>query len=191
MDNAWWLWPARIGVAAAFLGLIGVVSNLPQGAPPEHARLQLAWRTVGEQVRICRERSAEELARLREHMRLPQTCQVQTLAYRLKVRLNDRERVSRTVSAVGAKGDRPLFVHEALPLAPGRHGLEIAFQVEPAAVQTRHGLAIESAAEQAALNKAIAEATRFRWTGQIEVQAGQIVLVELDEQGRDFRVSGL
>jgi hypothetical protein len=190
MPEGRWLWPARLALAVLALGLVGLLSDLPQGSPSRAGLLRLAWRTVGEQVQLCRQRSAEELSRVAPHMRQPLECRQRTLPYRLEVRVDDAPRIAHPVRSVGARGDRPLFVQEELPLEPGAHALEIAFGPAPELAVGSEGIATASAAQREALQRALAGAERYRETFQVLSRPGRIILVELDEAGRRFRVTG-
>lgn len=190
MAEPWWQWPGRIVVGGALLGLVGLLSNLPAGTPAHDGLLRLAWRSAGESVRLCRQRSAEELSRLAPHMRQPQECHQRTLPYRLRVRVDGAERIAHPVRAVGARGDRPLYVQQELPLAPGQHALEISFTVAPELARGPEGIAVADDAQRAALEAALQSARGFHEATTVQVRAGRIVLVELDEQGGAFRVTG-
>jgi hypothetical protein len=190
MAEPWWRWPGRLLVAGLLAGLLGLLSDLPYGAPASQGLLRLAWRTVGEQVQLCRRRSAEELSRLAPHMRQPLDCRVRTLPYRLQVRVDGTQRVARAVAPAGARGDRPLYVQEELALAPGPHRLELAFTVAPGLAEGAEGIAVDDAAQRQALERALAGAVNFAGEFQVQARPGRTILVELDEQGRRFRLRG-
>ena len=191
MAERWWSWPGRIAVAGIVLGLIAGLSNLPYGREPREALLRLAWRAVGEQVQLCRERSAEELNRLAPHMRQPLDCHARTLPYQLTVHIDGARRLARVVTSVGAQGDRPLYVQEELALPPGEHRLEIRFAPSPAlARDPASGIEVAGAAQAQALERALSAAPTFATIESVTAEAGQIVLVELDEDGRRFRITG-
>ena len=186
----WWMWPARVAVVVGALAGVGWLSNQPFGEDPQTALVRLAWRTAGQQVRLCRQRSAEELSRLTQHMRQAQDCRARTLPYRLEVRINGQVRVAHPVQSIGAWGDRPLYVQEELQLDPGTYRLEIDFRVAPELTQGPGGIATDNEAQQQALAEALAAAVHYRQSAQVHVRAGRIVLVELNESGGDFRIHG-
>jgi hypothetical protein len=191
MAEHWWSWPGRIAVAGLVLGLIAALSNLPYGHTSREGVLRLAWRAAGEQVQLCRERSAEELSRLAPHMRQPLACQARTLPYRLQVRIDGTERIARAVTSEGARGDRPLYVQEDLELAPGEHALEIRFAPSPEmARDPASGIAVADAAQAQALERALTGAGTFQTRTTVRSEPGRIVLVELNEDGRRFRITG-
>lgn len=190
MPERLWLWPLRLALAAAVLALIGLLSNLPQGSAPSQGLVRLAWRTVGEQVQLCRARSAEELSRIAPHMRQPLECRQRTLPYRLEVWVDGSQRIALPVRSAGAQGDRPLYVQAELPLAPGAHELKIDFSVSTAAALGPEGIDAEGDAQREALRTALAKAEPFRGEFRVESRPGRIILVELDESGQRFRVTG-
>jgi len=183
-------WAARAVLAAVLLVAIAALSELPYGRAPDKARLRLAWRTVGEQVPVCRHRSEEELSRLAPHMRLAEECRVHTLPYHLVVRLDGSTRIDRPVVSAGAQGDRPLYVQEELALAPGRHTLEIAFSASPELARTASGIPMETDAQRSAVTAALERAAHYRAELHLQAEPGRIVLVELDQDRARFRVSG-
>ncbi len=181
-----WLWCGRVLGAAVLLAAIALISNVPSGADARQGLLRLAWRTVGEQVRLCRQRSAEELSRMLPHMRQTQDCSLRSLPYRLEVRVDGAPRIARAVASAGARGDRPLFVQEDLALEPGPHTVQISFAAVPETARDASG----TAAESEALHEALARAHRYEGTLSVQGRAGRILLVELDEARQGFRVSG-
>jgi hypothetical protein len=185
-----WLWPARVLLAAAILAGLASLSNLPLGREPEQGVVRLAWRMVGERVSLCRTRSPEELERTVAHMRQPLACRVRLLPYRLQVTLDGARIIDRPVVSAGAQGDRPLYVQEDLPLVPGPHRLEMTFTASPELARGAGGIEVSSEEERATLEAALAKARSFRLERSLASRAGRIVLIELDEQAGEFRVTG-
>jgi hypothetical protein len=183
-------WLGRIATAAALLAGIAWLSNVPAGSAPPQGLLRLAWRAAGQQVPLCRPRSAEELSRLAPHMRQALDCRVRTLPYHLRVRVDGGERIARAVVSAGASSDRPLYVQEELALAPGPHRLELAFTVAPELARAPGGIVTEGAAQEQALSQALAGAPAYRAELTVTGRPGRIVLVELDPERRGFRVTG-
>ena len=185
-----WLWCGRLLAGAGVLAGIALLSNVPSGTDARQGLLRLAWRTVGEQVRLCRERSAEEQSRMLPHMRQAQDCSLRSLPYRLEVRVDGAARIAREVDSAGARSDRPLFVQEELALEPGPHSVQISFAAVTEAAQGGSGAPAVSEAQQVALREALARAHRYEGTLGVQGRPGRIVLVELDEARQGFRVSG-
>jgi len=180
-----WLWGGRVLAGAAVAAGIALASNVPSGVEAHTGVLRLAWRTVGEQVRLCRQRSAEELSRMLPHMRQLQDCRLRSLPYRLEVRVDGVSRIAREVDSAGARGDRPLFVQEDLPLQPGPHTVQVAFA---AVVETGQGGA--ESEESKAEHEALARAHRYEDTLHVQARPGRVVLVQLDEARQGFLLHG-
>jgi len=114
--------------AVAVMTLIVAMSRVPYTAAlTNDGELRLAWRWRSERVQLCRNRSAEELAKLPVHMRSATACERRLRPWRLEVRVNGHAVVGESVHATGAEGDRPLSVFRRLPLAPGRYQVRVVF----------------------------------------------------------------
>jgi hypothetical protein len=115
-----------IGLAvAATVGLMwgSVVPMATQAAPD--AVLRLAWSARPERVEICREQTAEELARLPAHMRQPLVCEGTTASYRLEVRYNGDLIAEQIVRGGGLRRDRRLYVFRELPVPAGQADIAV------------------------------------------------------------------
>src|SRR5437868_7036948 len=106
--------PVRaISGAALIVGgvlILGALSRVPFSAQPTpDGVIRLAWRTRSENVRNCRHRTADELARLPIHMREDEVCEGRLLPYRLMVALDEQPAADGMVRGAGARQDRPLY----------------------------------------------------------------------------------
>lgn len=123
---------ARIGLGALLAVLVvvamGVLTRVQYAAEPDRAELRLAWRTLAPRVEECRRPMDEEQAELPVHMRQDEICEGRLVSYRLTVAVDGAVRHRSTVDAAGARGDRPLYVFEAIPLTPGRHDVRVVFE---------------------------------------------------------------
>ena len=102
-------------------------------APTKYARaddalLRLSWRMNGVRVEECRERTPEELEALAPHMRTPEVCVGGGASYALAVAVDGTTVLEDTIAAGGARGDRPIYVHRELAVAPGRRGVRVTFE---------------------------------------------------------------
>jgi hypothetical protein len=112
-----------IGAAAALAAMAAIVwaSNAPMTIHGSNqGLLRLAWSALPERVEVCREQSAEELARLPAHMRQPLVCEGTSARYRLTVRHEGRLIADRILHGGGVRQDRRLYVFHELPLEPGQ-----------------------------------------------------------------------
>lgn len=189
------LWVLRVGVFALSVLLLGLWARFPLGEPQNHGVLRLAWRMVGERVRICRDFTQAELEKMVMHMRRKEKCEVRLLRYRVRAALEGETRLDEEVIPAGARGDRPLYVNADIPLAPGEYAVDITFAPLELELQ-RGGIEEEDAsagedAVRAALQVALDSSPRYRLLQQLPIRAGEITLVELDEHGGAFVVHSL
>jgi hypothetical protein len=191
------LWAARIGFTGGLLVALAWIGHFPIGSPEREGLLRLAWRMSGAQVRICVERSEEELMRLAPHMRQRLACEDHVVPYRLALTLNGEPRVERLVTPRGAKGDRPIYVQEELKLPPGEYALAVEFEPAPREEPDedeedgeRKGEDDQVDKARQALSEAIAKAPRYRLDEPIRTAAGRITLIELDESSRELKIYG-
>lgn len=159
-------------LGALAVGLIAVASRVPVAFGGDHeALLRLSWRVDGVSMEECRTLSEEELANLPPHMRNPRACIGRIAPYRLQVGLDGRQVVSDTVRPAGARGDRPIFVLRDLPVAPGPMRLQLRFEpLLPPGVRPGPG------------------AIPLYLDRTVRVEAGQILLVTLDDPGTSLVV---
>ena len=115
-------------LAAGLLLALGALSRLPYDAEgADAALLRLSWRIRGERVQECRPLTEEERAALPPHMQREEVCEGRIAPYRLRLRVDGQELEASTVTAAGARQDRPLYVFREIPLPPGEHRLEVSF----------------------------------------------------------------
>lgn len=116
-------------LAVAALLMIGGLSQWTYTAgPSDRAELRLAWRALVPRVQECRRLTPEEQADLPVHMRREEICEGRVASYRLEVTVDGRTLRRSTIQGAGARGDRPLYVFESIPLRPGLHSVEITFE---------------------------------------------------------------
>jgi len=118
--------------AAATVLLVAAVAGLSRVpyalGGEEQATLRLSWRLQGEAVEECRDLSPEELERLPVHMRAARTCKSRGVSYALEAKVDGQPLVRDVVHPAGARGDRPVYVLEDVPLAPGPHRVSVTFR---------------------------------------------------------------
>lgn len=140
------------GVALSNLGMVV--------APEDESLVRLSWRAIAERIERCRVPSEEELAKVPLHMRRTEICEGRLASFRLLVTVDGETRIDRELRPAGAREDRPTYVLDVLPVAPGPHRLEVAFSV-------------------------VGESTSapLQLTAEIRPGPRDVVLVTLDEQG--------
>jgi hypothetical protein len=132
--------------------------------------VRLAWRARGQRVNDCRRRTPDELAKLPAHMRQEEICEGRLLPYRLVVAVDSASRMDRLVHAAGAREDRPLYVDEDLPVAPGSHRVTVTFTLVGKAATPPPG------------DSSLATPSRLALDTILDVGTRRIILVTLDEQ---------
>lgn len=154
------------------------------GQDAQHGLLRLAWRTSGEKVRICKQMTDAEKAKIPIHMRRDAGCVSRVMPYRLNVTVDGRVVENRAIEPAGIHGDRPLFVQAEMVRAPGPAAVRIEFAPDLTLLQEAVGT------RDPAWEAAAAKATRFTLEETIEVRAGRIALVALDRAGKELVVYG-
>jgi ferredoxin len=117
----------RLLVTVVLLALLSIGNRTPLGHVGSVGVLRLAWRLLGEKLLTCRDLSPAELAAKPLHMRQPRECTEQPLRYRLVLSLDGATRLDRVVAPAGARGDRPLYVHEDVSLPAGAYQIAVTF----------------------------------------------------------------
>jgi hypothetical protein len=172
-------------VALALVAGVALASRVEIGAPPRGAELRLALRAARARVEICRERSADELARLPAHLRAAEDCDELAIDYRLTVDIDRVRRLDRTVSHRGVRHTRPLAVEEDLEVSPGRHRVGAHFTpVRPAELEASRDEGDETAtAADARLLAAFDALPAAGLVEEVDFTSGRALLVTLGEDG--------
>ncbi|MFT5434437.1 MAG: hypothetical protein ACI9OJ_005150 [Myxococcota bacterium] len=169
------------GVVAALVGLVLTLalaagSRVPWNAhPSQDAQLVLSWRAVSDSRDLCREPTEEDLAGLPSHMRPDRICEESLAEYQLTLTLDGVLLVDRVVRPAGARGDRPIYVLERIPVASGTHRIEVEF------------VPIESASDSAP-NSDSGESAGIELDQTADFESGQVVLVTRDGDRGEFVV---
>jgi len=121
--------PARLAgqlvAYALFAALVGYFSTTPTYSPQagEVAVVTLSFAHSGQRVAECRERSAEELAKLPPNMRNPLDCSRERSPLVVRFTVDGQVRYDRTLQPTGFSSDGNAYVYEKILLSPGRHTL--------------------------------------------------------------------
>jgi hypothetical protein len=173
--------PVRVGLGVALavgfaLGL-GALTRVPYSpVPGDEAELRLTWRARAAPAEECRRLTEAEQEALPVHMRREVVCEGRVASYALEVVVDGVVTHQRVVEGAGARGDRPLYVYDALRLAPGHHDVHVVFERVNGA----------SAPE----DRAGGVPDRLELRERIEVGAGDVVLVTYDAANRRLVVRG-
>lgn len=126
-------WPLRIKSAVATIIAMAAIAGLsafPYERQVAHSVMRVAIRLPGQVSEVCRDRTAEELAKLPLHMRTPRECERVALDYALSIEVDGQSVLKSTLSARGARGDKPLLFEDDLVIAPGSH--KVSVRLNPA-----------------------------------------------------------
>jgi hypothetical protein len=148
---------------AAFAAVIGLFSTWPaiRLLQPDQALLRLSFSHPGKVSAECRQRTAEELAKMQPQMRTPLDCQRERSPVQVRIELDGQVLVDRAYAPAGLSRDGASSAYWRSPIGAGTHSLAVSLRddVRPDAPVHRR------------------EAT-------LDVRAGQIVLIDFKpEQG--------
>ena len=132
-----------------------------------HGVIRVAWSVRPERIEECRARTAEELARLPQHMRQATVCVGQTAEYQLTVRRDGEVVVRQLVRGGGWRRDRPLYVFKEVPVSPGDSSIDVEF--------ARTGIGGAPAA--GSLRQADVAPAHLAYSDRVTVRAGEVVLI--------------
>lgn len=122
---------ARIGgqvlLYAAFAAFVGVFSVWPayRHLDPDQALLRLSFKHAGKFATDCRERTAEELARMPPQLRTAQDCQRERSPVRIRVELDGRALYDESFAPAGLRRDGAASGYHRLPIAAGGHVIRV------------------------------------------------------------------
>lgn len=160
----------KVGAVAAGLVLMAVMaglSQIPLATADGDARVRLSWRNEPIRVEECRTLTDEELADVPAHMRRTEDCTGYHVDYELRLEIDGRAVVIDTVAPSGLRRDRPVYVLRNITVPPGRHDVAVSYAALVPEDYQAGGLP-----------------TAFSWSGAMELTAGEVGLVTLDETGR-------
>jgi hypothetical protein len=92
------------------------------------ARLRLSFSARPERIEVCRNVSAEEMAKREEHMRQRVECDGRFATYSLRVEADGRAIDEMVVRGAGLRNDRPIYLLREFDLPSGPHRLHVSFR---------------------------------------------------------------
>ena len=165
MSAAWKLASAVVTVVLCVA--LAAFSQWPVHEEPDGAVVRLSWRMEPLRVEECRTLTDEELADVPAHMRRTEECTGGTVDYELVLTIDDREALVDTVAPSGLRRDRPVYVLHDQAVSAGRHHVAVAFSaLVPADYVSEDG------------------PTTLRWTGEMDLEPGEVGLVTLGSSER-------
>lgn len=91
------------------------------------AQLRLSWSVRPERIEVCRSRSADEIARMPEHMRQRTECEGRSASYALRVVVDERVAGESDERGAGLRHDRPIFLLREYSVPAGTHRVRVTF----------------------------------------------------------------
>jgi hypothetical protein len=166
-----------LGLAVASALAMGALTRFAYTAEPgDQAELRLTWRARTAPVEECRRLTEAEREALPIHMRREVVCEGRVSSYRLDVVVDGETRHSSTVKGSGARGDRPLYVFDAIRLDPGLHDVHVVFE--------RVGSADPDAAPSEPEARSSSVPDRLELRERIELEPREVALVTYDATDR-------
>ena len=156
-DAGRWLMQALL--YGAFALAVGVFSSWPpfHQLEPQQALLRLSLLHPGAPMHDCRERSAEELAKIAPHMRATLDCPRERSPVHVRVTLDDRALIDETYAPSGLARDGAAAAYRRIPIPAGAHRVGVSVNDD-----ARHADVFHTA-EQA-----------------VQLAPGQVVLIDFD-----------
>lgn len=165
------------GVAVASALSMGVLTRFVYTAEVgDQAELRLTWRARAAPVEECRRLTESEQAALPVHMRREVICEGRVSSYRLEVVVDGESWHSSTVKGSGARGDRPLYVFDAVRLDPGHHEVHVVFERMGA------GERDDATIERDPRSSSVPDRLELR--ERLDLEAGDVALVTYDATAR-------
>ena len=124
---------AQLVLYVPLMALIGYFSTEPRFTTlgPDEALLRLSFIHAAERKEPCRERSAEELAKLAPNMRAALDCPRERAMLLVELEVDGRLALRREVPPAGVQRDGNATVYHRLPLAAGRHRIVARLRDRP------------------------------------------------------------
>lgn len=118
---------------AAFAAFIGVFSHWPryQVLPPGQAVVKVSFIHFGERAQPCRQRSAEELAKLPPNMRAPSQCARERVPVTIEVEVDGRPVYRQVAQPAGLSRDGASAVYHRFALPAGAHRFTVRLRDQP------------------------------------------------------------
>jgi hypothetical protein len=114
---------AQLLLYLPLMALLGYFSTMPrfEVIAPDQALVRISLIHAAERKEACRERSAEELAKLPPNMRAALDCPRERAPLTVELEIDGRVVLSRTVPPAGFRRDGAASLYYRLPIAAGRH----------------------------------------------------------------------
>lgn len=158
---AWRQWLGQLALYGAFGLFIGVFSHWPtyRHLPPDGALIKLSMVHSGKPRGACRERSADELARLPPNMRAPMVCPRERSAVTVELDVDEQPRVRATAAPSGLSRDGASALYVRVPVTAGERELAVRMN------------------DDATLNE-----FPYRLARRVRLAPGQVLVIDFDAE---------
>ncbi|MGP1680236.1 MAG: hypothetical protein ACTS6J_24150 [Burkholderiales bacterium] len=120
-------WIGQVLLYALFALIIGYFSGSPpyRHLPADQALIKLSFSHEGKRVSACRQRSAEELAKLAPNMRAPMDCPRERSPVTVEIDLDGTPAYRHVAMPSGLSKDGASTVYHRFPVHAGKHRLAV------------------------------------------------------------------
>jgi len=124
---------AQLALYVPLMALIGYFSSAPKFSPvgAQEALLRLSFIHAAQRKQPCRERSAEELAKLAPNMRAALDCPRERTPLLVELELDGKLVLRRVVPPLGFRGDGNATLYHRLPVPAGKHRIAVRLRERP------------------------------------------------------------
>jgi len=114
---------AQLALYAPLMVVLGYFSTEPRfsAVAPDQALVRVSFIHATQRKQACRERSADELAKLAPNMRAAQDCPRERSPLLVEIELDGKVVLQREVQPSGLRRDGNVAVYQRLALPAGRH----------------------------------------------------------------------
>ena len=121
--SPWFSYPLQALLYAAFVAVVGYFSTTPAYVllAPGDAVVKLSFQHAGQRKVACRERSAEELAKLAPNMRAAQVCERERAPITVEVEMDGKPLFSVVAPPTGLARDGASTVYRRATVPAGEH----------------------------------------------------------------------
>ena len=121
--NRWLSYPLQAVCYAAFVAVVGYFSTSPAYVhlPSGDALVKLSFQHAGQRKVACRERTAEELAKLAPNMRAAQVCERERAPITVEVEMDGRPLFAVVAPPTGLARDGAATVYRRAAVQAGEH----------------------------------------------------------------------
>lgn len=150
-------WVGQVVLYSLFAAFIGYFAAQPSIAllPPAHGLLRLSFSHPGQFSTACRQRSAEELAKLPPQLRQPQDCARARSPVQVRIEMDGKLLIDQSFRPAGLSKDGASSGYWRTPLEVGTHQLRVQFRDDQ-----RPGAPV------------------YERAARVDVREGQIVLID-------------